>query len=165
MTNLDEALLRHLLAERQVLDDMLALADGDEIPPERRARLRTALRGARRRTLTFVRFAPGVYFIDGRRFDSTLLGVRAAWLAFRAPGRGAARVADLAAPGSSAPARVVRKALRLAADRLRGVDPALAAEIDGMRIAAGCVRYDPRPSRQVDVVAVAPQVLSRSPNA
>ena len=172
MTNSDEVLVRQARLQFQAVADMLAsfssdiqaLVTGDEIQPERRAKLRTAVRQARRRIVLFVRFVPGVYIIDGRRLDSDLLGMHAAWLAFRSPGSGPL-VAELGKPGAKDPARVVRGALKRAAELLKGYDPALAAEVASMGTKAGRVRYDLRASRLVDVAAGAPKVLSRSASA
>ena len=133
----------------EILADLLAIVDDNEVVPGRREALRAALRAARRPTVTWRRLGPGLHEINGARHRPELAGFEAAHCAISSPGHGV-RCADFCAPDAAHPDVTVRAAIKRAAAYLGAYCPALAAEVRTLRIVRGAVLY--RPTGRCDVV-------------
>ena len=133
----------------EILADLLALVDDNEVAPGRRDAMRAALRAARRPTVRWASPYPGDHHIEGVRHRPGLVGLDAAFASMSLPGHGV-RAADFSAPDTAHPAITVRAAVQRAATYLEAYCPALAAEIRTIRVMRGDLIY--RPSGRCDVV-------------
>ena len=133
----------------EILADLLAVIDNNEVAPGRREALRATLRAARRPTVRWATPYPGDHHIDGVRHRPGLVGLDAAFAAMSLPGHGV-RCADFCAPDAAHPDVTVRAAIKRAAAYLDAYCPALAAEVRTLRVVRGDVIY--RPTGRCDVV-------------
>ena len=132
-----------LLTSSEGLVDMLRLLDGDDLQLAEREDLRAAIKAAQRPSITWASPRPGHHVIDGQPVDSRLVGLMAAHLAFLSQLRNVVRAADMAAPGSTCPDDVVRKALKTAALFIGPLNMRAAAAVRLVHVVDGFVYFAP----------------------
>jgi len=153
-----ETLLLKTGSAAAVLADLLTALNGDDLPADRRARARAAVRQAQRPTVRWASPRPGEHVLDGQPLNRPLAGLDAAFAVFSCRHRIPA--ATFAAPGSRRPANAVRNAIRRATQLVGLTHPALAHEMGGIAVIEGMLVY--RPQGAADVIIEAPKTDHQS---
>jgi hypothetical protein len=132
-----------ILLAPPLLRDLQLILAGQVIPADRREALIAAVWQASRNSFTWERNGDVYFLNDSAQVRSTLMGMRAADAAFRAPWKASAAASDLARAGAKNADDVVRKALRKAATFMDPISTGIAAAMRSIRVLDGWVTYQP----------------------